>query len=175
MVGEKTTRRRFLVAAIAGSGSLASGFGLSMIRASSAWAQATPDQTPGLAETLGRMAQLLYPHDAIADDVYAEVVDGILSAVANDATISGALDAAVSALNAVQAADWFDLEEEQQIAAMTKVQGEAFFAAIQDQVMGRFYGHPKVREFIKYPGSSVEFGGYVNRGFDDIDWLPEQA
>ncbi len=175
MVGEKTTRRRFLVAAVTGSGSLASGFGLSMIRASSAWAQATPDQTRGLAKTLGRMARLLYPHDAIADDIYAEVVDGILSAVANDAAISGALDAAVSALNAVQVADWFDLEEEQQIAAMTKVQGEAFFAAIQGQVMGRFYSHPKVREFIKYPGSSVEFGGYVNRGFDDIDWLPEEA
>ncbi len=175
MVADKTTRRRFLVAAIACSGSLASGFGLSMIRTSSAWAQATPDQTRGLARTLGRMARLQYPHDAIADDVYAEVVDGILSAAANDAAMTGALDAAVSALNAVQSADWFDLKEELQIAAMTKVQDEGFFAAIQGQVMGHFYSHPKVREFIKYPGSSVEFGGYVNRGFDDIDWLPEEA
>jgi hypothetical protein len=58
---------------------------------------------------------------------------------------------------------------------MKSVESEPFFAAIQGGVMARFYNHPKVWEHIKYPGSSVEFGGYVDRGFDDIDWLPEDA
>jgi len=30
-----------------------------------------------------------------------------------------------------------------------------------------------VWKHIDYPGSSKEYGGYINRGFNDIDWLPE--
>jgi hypothetical protein len=26
---------------------------------------------------------------------------------------------------------------------------------------------------IDYPGPSLPFGGYVEKGFDDIDWLPK--
>jgi hypothetical protein len=121
------------------------------------------------------MARLLYPHDAIADDVYAEVIDDILSAAADDASLMETLGDAVTALNAVQGGDWFEIDADDQIKAMKSVESEPFFAAIQGGVMARFYNHPKVWGHIKYPGSSVEFGGYVDRGFDDIDWLPEDA
>jgi hypothetical protein len=79
------------------------------------------------------------------------------------------------ALNDAQGGDWFGAGEDAQIAAMKAVENEAFFAAIHGNVQARFYSHAKVWEHIKYPGSSVEFGGYVDRGFDDIDWLPEDA
>ena len=58
---------------------------------------------------------------------------------------------------------------------MKSVEKESFFESIRAGVRDRFYTHPKVWEHIGYPGSSVEFGGYVDRGFDDIDWLPEEA
>ena len=88
---------------------------------------------------------------------------------------SASLDDAVAALNAVQGDDWFAADAEEQIAAMQAVEGEAFFAAILGNVQARFYNHPQVWEQIGYPGSSVELGGYVDRGFNDIDWLPEDA
>jgi len=81
----------------------------------------------------------------------------------------------VTALNAAQHGDWFDIVADDQIKAMKAVESEAFFAAIQGGVRVRFYNHPKVWEHIGYPGSSVEYGGYVDRGFDDIDWLPVDA
>jgi hypothetical protein len=121
------------------------------------------------------MARLLYPHDAIADDVYAEVIDDILTAAAADSSLSKSLADTVTALNAAQRGDWFEAGEGEQIAAMQALEGEAFFAAILGNVQARFYSHPRIWEHIKYPGSSVEFGGYVDRGFDDIDWLPEDA
>jgi hypothetical protein len=145
--------------------------GSALLRASSAWAQSSGRNIDELA----RMARLLFPHDAIGDEVYAEVVDGMLADSANDASMMALLDEAVSALNAAQGGDWFEAGEEEQIAAMQAVEGKAFFTAILGDVRARFYNHPKVRELIKYPGSSVEFGGYVDRGFDDIDWLPEDA
>jgi hypothetical protein len=164
-------RRRFLVASIAFSGLISTGVGTAVLRAGAAWAQSAD----GNADELARMARLLFPHDAIADDVYAEVVDGILTSAADDAAMTGMLNEAVAALNAAQDGDWFEAGESEQVAAMQAVEGETFFAAIHGTVRARFYNHPRVWEHIGYPGSSLEFGGYVDRGFDDIDWLPEDA
>lgn len=171
MIQGETSRRRFLVATIAYSGLLSSGMGAALLRASSAWARSAD----GNADDLTRMARLLFPHDGIANDVYADVIDDVLSAAAGDSSMMKTLDNAVTALNAAQNGDWFDAGEVDQIAAMQAVENEAFFVAISGGVSARFYNHPKVWEHIGYPGSSVEFGGYVDRGFDDIDWLPEDA
>ena len=167
----EASRRRFLVATIAYSGLISTGMGAALLRAGSAWAQSENEDSDELA----RMARLLFPHDAIADNVYAEVIDDILTAAADDAGLTGMLNDAVAALNAAQGGDWFAAGADEQIAAMQSVEGEAFFAVILGNVKARFYNHPQVWEHIGYPGSSVEFGGYVDRGFNDIDWLPEDA
>jgi hypothetical protein len=171
MATQKATRRRFLVATIAYSGLISTGVGGALLRAGSAWAQSTD----GNADELARMARLLFPHDGITDAVYAEVIDGILTDAADDPSMLDLLNQAISTLNAVQGDDWFEAGEKVQIVAMQAVEGEAFFAAILGDVRARFYNHPQVWEQVRYPGSSVEFGGYVDRGFDDIDWLPEDA
>ena len=167
----ETSRRRFLIAAFAYSGLLSAGMGVALLRASSAWAK-SPN---GNADELTRMARLLYPHDGIANDVYADVIDDVLSAAADDSSMMEILGNAVTALNAAQNGNWFEIGADDQIKSMMVVENEAFFAAIQGAVMARFYNHPKVWEHIGYPGSSVEYGGYVDRGFDDIDWLPVDA
>jgi hypothetical protein len=119
------------------------------------------------------MARLLYPHAGIADDVYAEVIDDVLSAAAEDPSLRGTLDDAVTELNATQRGDWFEIDQEDQIRAMKAVEDQPFFVVIQASVRDRFYTHPRVWEHISYPGSSAQRGGYVHRGFDDIDWLPK--
>ena len=167
----ESSRRRFLVATIAYSGLISTGMGAALLRASTAWAKSAN----GNADELTRIARLLYPHDGIADAVNAKVIDSILSDAANDASMMEMLKQAVAALNAAQNGDWFDIGADDQIKSMMLVENEPFFAAIQSGVRARFYNHPKVWEHIGYPGSSVEYGGYVDRGFDDIDWLPVDA
>ena len=171
MIQGETSRRRFLVAAIACSGLIYTGAGVALLRAGKAWAQSSNGQ----AKELTRMARLLYPHAGIADDVYAEVVDEVLSAAVEDSSVMDALGDAISALNAAQGGDWFEIETKDQIKAMKAVENQPFFAVVQAGVRDRFYNHPKVWERISYPGSSVQWGGYVHRGFDDIDWLPKDA
>ncbi len=167
----ETSRRRFLVAVIAYSGLISTGMGAAMLRASATWAKSAN----GNADELTRIARLLYPHDGIADAVYADVMDSILSDAANDASMTEMLKQAVAALNAAQNSNWFEIGADDQIKAIKAVENEPFFAAIQGGVKARFYNHPEVWEHIGYPGSSVEYGGYVDRGFNDIDWLPEDA
>jgi hypothetical protein len=171
MVDKNTTRRRFLTAAITYSGLISTGMGAALLRAGAAWAQSADGNTGELT----RMARLLFPHDGIDDAVYAEVIDSILTDSADDAAMLDLLNDAVAALNAAQKGEWFEAGANEQIAAMQAVEGEAFFAAILGNVQARFYNHAKVWALINYPGPSVQFGGYVDRGFDDIDWLPEDA
>lgn len=175
MADETSTRRRFLISAIVGSGAIAGGLGISLIRASTAWAQASTGEAKQSAETLGRMARLLYPHASVTDAVYAEVVDEILSISADDPQMSALLDQAATELGEGSETEFFELDEKSQLEVMIALQERPFFQTIRFQVLAQLYSHPKVMEAINYPGSSVEHGGYVERGFDDIDWLPEEA
>ena len=172
---EANTRRRFLIAAIAGSGAVASGLSLTLLNTASAWAAARADGSTDTTKMLVGMVRLYYPHDSVPDDVYVQTVDSILSAAASDVQLQELLDGAYAALDAAGAGRFADADATAQLAAMTSLQDELFFTAIKFQVLGRFYAHPEVWKAINYPGSSVEHGGYVDRGFDDIDWLPEQG
>ena len=171
---DTTTRRRFLIAVIAGSGVMASGLNLALIRNASAWAGAN-DGSAANGNILARMVRLYYPHENVADHVYVQTVDNILTAAASDSQLQQLLDDAYAALDGAGDQRFDELDAKAQLAAMTKVQDEAFFTAIKFQVLGRFYAHAEVWKAINYPGSSVEYGGYVERGFNDIDWLPEEG
>lgn len=174
MHNNQTTRRRFLVAAIAFSGFASGNLGPSMLRISSAWAESHGDLDQETMDAMVRMARLLFPHDAMSDQFYGEVLIGALEATASDSSFAELLKAADDALNSAKSGKWIELDEEQQLTVMRKVEGMGFFAAIQGAVRAGIYLNPVFWEHIGYPGSSKEFGGYLHRGSDDIDWLPEK-
>ncbi len=167
MNDSQTTRRRFLLAALAFS--TAAVTGSTWLRGAAAWASSTK------GTNLARFGRLLFPHDGLADDVYTEVMDNVLTALAANPATEDALATAEQALDAQHDTAWIDRGEPEQIAAIENIQGEAFFAAIVGTVRGAFYYNPAVWSHINYPGSSKEHGGYKFRGFDDIDWLPGDA
>ena len=162
-------RRKLLMAAILGSGAAASGLTLSLLTAAKAWAEdAGSDSTaPGLAE----MARLMFPHD-VPESVYVEVIESVLSAAASNPALKQSLDQALSALDVVTGGDFAASDTSTQLEAMQSTATQPWFAAIQGQVLPRVYNHPVIWKHIGYPGSSVEYGGYKDRGFNDIDWLP---
>lgn len=163
-------RRRLLVAAIALT-SVASGS--AGLRLSRAWAQEGADASPTTRSTAVRMARHLYPHTAIPDDVYAQVLDDVLAAAASDPSLESAIRDAASALDAQQPGDFLSAGDAGQLAAMRAVEHTEAFAAVLAAVRVRFYSHPAVWEVIGYEGPSYARGGYLTRGAGDIDWLPE--
>ena len=172
MKDSTTSRRRFLVASIAFSG-FAGTFGPSVLRLSQAWAQSGDQLEQSTRDAMVRMARLLYPHDAISDEVYAEVLGQALTATAGDDSFAGVLRAAEEALNAQQPGDFVALDEEAQISAMTAVEDMGFFSAIQGAVSQRLYYHRAIWALLGYEGPSYQQGGYLDRGAGEIDWLPE--
>ena len=59
---------------------------------------------------------------------------------------------------------------------MQVLQGMAadpFFGAVRGHTVVALYNNQNLWPQFGYPGSSYQDGGYIHRGFDDIDWLPE--
>ena len=47
----------------------------------------------------------------------------------------------------------------------------AFFKTLRSDLVVSLYNQPAIWPKFGYEGSSAEHGGYIARGFDDIDWL----
>ncbi len=157
------------MAAILGSGAAASGLTLSMLSAARAWAGSSG---PGSEETaLASMARLLCPHD-VPDSVYTRTMDSVVSAAAADSSLRSALDQALSELDAAAGGDFAAADPKTRITALQGMENQPYFEAIRGQLLARVYNDPVIWEHIGYPGSSVQYGGYKDRGFNDIDWLP---
>lgn len=174
MNDNNTTRRRFLVAAITFSACASGTLGPSMLRMSIAWAESHGDLDQETMDAMLRMARLLYPHDAMPDEFYADILDAALSATASDSSFAELLKAADDVLNSTRSGNWIELDEAQQLTVMREVESMGFFAAIQGAVRAGIYLNPIFWNHIGYPGSSKEQGGYLHRGSGDIDWLPEE-
>ena len=46
---------------------------------------------------------------------------------------------------------------------------------LQATAVVELYDNPLVWKAFGYEGPSTHLGGYKDRGFDDLDWLPEPA
>ena len=73
---------------------------------------------------------------------------------------------------AVGAVAWKQVDEAKRLAVLTELQTSAFFAALRAGALEVLYRSPEMFDLVGYGGSAIEKGGYINRGFADIDWLP---
>ena len=62
-------------------------------------------------------------------------------------------------------------DENVRVAAIKKIEGGAFFAKVYGGTMTPLYNQPELWPKFGYEGPSSAQGGYINRGFSDIDWL----
>lgn len=169
------TRRRFVVALAALSGVAGSTLTPGLFSLSRAWAQSPDGIDPAIRNAMTRMARLLYPHDALAEDVYAEVLDQAMSEVASGSTFIRDLETASAALADQTNGEWLELGENEQIEVMRQIEATDSFGAIQAAVQAGIYNGKAFWEHVGYPGPSKDFGGYIERGAGEIDWLPEAS
>jgi hypothetical protein len=126
---------------------------------------------PLLAQNLTRMARDIFPHANVPDSVYAGIIDGMMKAA--DATQIKALDEGMALLTGTDAIPWHSRPEQARIASLRAIETTPFFIGVRIATLFALYGNPVIVKTFGYPGPSVEFGGYVNAGFNDLKWLPE--
>jgi hypothetical protein len=137
-----------------------------------AWALSTTAIDAHTAQTLLVMARQLFPHDRLGDQYYAAVVDAVDKQVASDAALHKLLTDGVVRLDGARGIQWVQLSNGARNAVLKTVEGSEFFSTMRTATINNLYTNPLVYRFFGFEGSSVEHGGYINRGFDDIDWLP---
>jgi hypothetical protein len=175
----RVTRRRFLAT---GSGTALAVGALAaadiVIDPSGAWAQAMKTLPPETARTLLQMARDLYPHDRVGDDAYARAVEPYDKAAATDAKLKDLIVKGVEALDA--AANTIAKKpyvavaaEAERVKALKAIEKTPFFAKVRGDLIVSLYNQKEVWAKLGYEGPSAPQGGYLNRGFNDLNWLKD--
>ena len=147
-----------------------------VVGAHNAWAAVAKSLKPKSFATLVQACRDIYPHDRLEDAYYAQVVEGFDDEAASDEKQKRLLEEGVSALDkAAQsvhgvsylAVGW----EDQRVAILSGMQNDAFFQKLRSTLVTGIYNNQKVWAVLGYEGESASKGGYLNRGFNDINWL----
>ncbi len=165
-------RRQFLqTSGLATAGIAAFSTGVVLIAPDGAWALGMDSFDKHTAETLLSMVRATYPHDTLSDIYYAEVVGGLDASAAKDKDLGKMIADGVAGLDKAMHVNFKDLSEGNQTAVLESIQDSAFFQKIRGTTVVALYNQPLVWRHFGYEGPSFEFGGYLERGFDDLNWL----
>jgi hypothetical protein len=143
--------------------------------AGKAWAASPSAVAPETYATMVQVSRDLYPHDHLEDRIYAAAVDTLDKAAADQA-VRDELEAGVAELDAAaQAAHSSKYShisiEEDRVALLKEREQSPFIQKLRGNLVTGLYNNTEVWPIFGYEGESASQGGYIERGFDDIDWL----
>jgi hypothetical protein len=126
-----------------------------------------------VAATVTALARTLYPHNALADAVYERVPAKIAEAVREDPTQAQTVADGVADLDARGDQPFAERAPEQQLADAKAIAGSPFFELVRSTAVVEIYSDSRTWRQLGYEGPSFAQGGYLHRGFNDLDWLPD--
>lgn len=122
-------------------------------------------------ETTLRVARAMYPHDALPDEAYEKVVRAVEGEASGNDAVRALIAQSIAALD--DPTPFGELDAGAQTAALRDAEGTPYFDLVRATAVVALYDNPLVWKALGYEGPSVHLGGYVDRGFDDLDWLPD--
>jgi len=164
------TRRALLKQATAAGAIAVVGSGF-VAAPNAAWAMEVEYLQPTTMVTLIQMARDIYPHDHVADEFYVAAVKGYDSEASAEMIETGiaALDAAAQGNGFANYTDtkW----ERDRVDILRGIEDSAFFQTIRGGLVTGLYNQKAVWPAFGFEGESYSKGGYIDRGFDDINWI----
>jgi hypothetical protein len=131
------------------------------------WAASLQTISTADAETLVAAIQTLCPHDDLPVTIYRRVVLNF------DRLAAGAaLATFCKNLNQSWPIPFSNLAETYRVDALKRIEATPEFIVVQRMAVRYLYDDVEVWAAFGYEGASVHLGGYIKRGFDDLDWLP---
>jgi hypothetical protein len=164
------TRRELLARSTAAGASFVIGAGF-LASPNAAWAIETAVLKPESMAALVQMARDIYPHDKVGDEYYVIALKGY-----DNESTSPAVEGGIEKLNARARAAGYENYvsvgwEEDRVAILRSIEEDAFFQQIRGGLVTGLYNQKEVWPIFGYEGASFEYGGYIDRGFNDINWL----
>jgi len=122
---------------------------------------------------LVRVLRVAFPHPEFPDGPFERTANKILEEANNSTWWRVALTQGLNALNDVSDGDFTSLSDEEALSILRRIETSTFFGFIRRTTVLNLYDDAEVWDALGYEGPSFDKGGYVDRGFDDLDWLPD--
>jgi hypothetical protein len=162
-------RRQFLHKTGILTGVLAVGSPLALVAPSRVWAVDLTSLSSEEGATLMAAARTIAPHDKLEDAAYAYVVRALDAAAAKDVQARKQLKEGVAILGPGFAGE----AEPARVEALRKIEATPFFQGLRVQTLQVLYSTPLAYAYFGYQGEAFSKGGYLQRGFNDLRWLPD--
>ncbi len=127
---------------------------------------------PDSRRNLVRLLRAAYPHSRFPDGPYERTADAILSQVDASLWHRLVLTEGLATLDAKAGGSFSDLDDAAALTVLEELEDAEFFRFVRGVTVVTLYDDAEVHELLGYEGPSFEKGGYLHRGFDDLDWLP---
>jgi hypothetical protein len=121
--------------------------------------------------TITAVARTLYPHDALPDEVYARVAEKLSAAAREDPGAVRVIEEGVDSLGGGRT--FTELSVDEKDGALKEIEGSDFFELVRSTAVVEVYSDERTWRLVGYEGPSFDKGGYINRGFNDLAWLPD--
>ena len=119
--------------------------------------------------TLLRLLRVAYPHPSFPDDPYERTAKAVQDADGAAEVLADGLDD----LDEQAGGDFAGLSDEDATKIVEQVADGPFFTLVHSTTVVALYDDHQVWDLLGYEGASIDKGGYLHRGFDDLDWLPD--
>jgi hypothetical protein len=120
---------------------------------------------------LKRACYLLFPYPELGDEPYERAAAGIAELVASRPDLTALVADGIAQLDGGPSGPWLAQGEARQVERLKQIETGPFFRWLYQVAIDHLYNDERLWAHIGYEGSSFEKGGYLRRGFDDIDWL----
>lgn len=120
-----------------------------------------------------RVIRVAFPHPAFPDAPYERTADIILAAAEDSTWFRVAITQGLLTLSRLAGGDFRALSDEDATRVLRRIEATEFFGFVRRTTVLNLYDNADVWEVLGYEGASFDKGGYINRGFDDLDWLPD--
>jgi hypothetical protein len=132
--------------------------------------------TADVGKTLLKMARDIFPHDRIPDEHYMAVLAPYVTEAAGNPELKSLMTTGVTNLDAVSMTRFGKAYAEipaegDRVSLLYGIEQTEFFQKVRSDLKSQLYNNQAVWPLFGYEGSSWDKGGYLHRGFDDIDWL----
>lgn len=128
--------------------------------------------TPEARAILKRIIKTAFPHPDFPEEAYERMTSRIVTEADASTWFRVVLTQGLIALGAQSEEPFLDLSDERALAVLRRVADLEFFGFIRRTTVLNLYDDPQVWEVLGYEGPSFDKGGYLHRGFADLDWLP---
>jgi len=116
----------------------------------------------------------IFPHDKLDDAVYALVVKDLDAEAASTPATKDVLVTGTAELDKAAGGDWVSLPKDKQATIVKSIAGKPFFEKVRGKAVASLYNNELAFAHFGYEGNASQHGGgYLQRGFDDLKWLPE--